>query len=105
MGDGGGWGMELPGDRRKVADVQGGDVMLSVIWERAGMGFLEGTGADASPERIGSLGLPAKRGFGGEDCQGAMGQAGGDGSASVPALVQRQVAARLSLGNIFMHGN
>lgn len=26
--------------------------MLAVIWERVGMGFLEGTGADASPERI-----------------------------------------------------
>lgn len=56
-GDGGGCGMELPRDRRDMADVQGGDVMLSVIWERAGMGFLEGTGTDASLEVVVSPGF------------------------------------------------
>lgn len=32
-------------------------MMLPVIWEKSGMGFLEGTGADSSPEGIGSLGF------------------------------------------------
>jgi len=49
--------MELPGDGGDVADERGGDVMLSVIQEVVGMGFLEGIGADASPERIVSPGF------------------------------------------------
>lgn len=32
-------------------------MMLSVIWKRAGMGFLEGTGANSSPEATASLGF------------------------------------------------
>lgn len=53
-----GWcGMELPRDRRNAADAQGGDRMMSVIWEGVGIGFLEGTRADASPERIVFLGF------------------------------------------------
>lgn len=40
-----------------MTDMQGGDTMLPVIWEKSGMGFLEGTGADSSPEGIGSLGF------------------------------------------------
>lgn len=40
-----------------MTDVQGGDMMLSVIWEKAGMGFLEGTGADSSLKGIVSLGF------------------------------------------------
>ena len=55
--DNGGCGIELPRDGRDMTDVQGGDMMLSVIWEKAGMGFLEGTGADSSPEGIVSLGF------------------------------------------------
>lgn len=50
-------GMELPRDGRDMSDAQGGDMMLSVVWKRAGMGFLEGTGADSSPEGIASLGF------------------------------------------------
>lgn len=57
IGDGGGCGMELPGDRGEMTDVQGGDVVMSVIWERAGMGFLEGTRASTSLERVVSLGF------------------------------------------------
>lgn len=55
--DNGGYGIELPRDGQDMTDVQGGDMMLSVIWEKAGMGFLEGTRADSSPEGIVSLGF------------------------------------------------
>lgn len=59
------------------------------------MGFLEGTRADVSPERIVSPGFAGV----------SVGKAVGDDSANVPALVWRQVAISLSLGNLFMHGN
>lgn len=71
-------------------------MMLSVIWEGARMGFLEGTEAKTSPEGIVSLCW----GFAGESCQGAMGWAGGHGSARVPALlgktfVEGKISSRL----------
>lgn len=32
-------------------------MMVPIIWEKTGMGFLEGTGADGSPEGIASPGF------------------------------------------------
>lgn len=59
------------------------------------MGFLEGTKADVSPERIVSPGFAGV----------SVGKAMGNDNANVPALVWRQVAISLSLGNLFIHRN
>lgn len=52
-----GCGLELPRDGGDMPDEQGGGMILSVIWEKTGMGFLEGTGADSCPEGIASRGF------------------------------------------------
>lgn len=39
--DNGGCGIELPRDGQDMTDVQGGDMMLSVIWEKAGVSWKE----------------------------------------------------------------
>lgn len=77
-------------------------MMLSVILERVGMGFLEGTGTDASPERIVSLALPGFR-WGG--LSGSRGPGGRGQQCQRPCIPAEQVAANLSLGNIFMDRN
>lgn len=57
--------------------------------------------------RDGFPGRNQGRGFSGKDLitRVSVGKATGDDSTNIPALVWRQVAVSLGLGNIFMRGN
>lgn len=104
IGDGGGCGMELPGGRGEMTDVQGGDVVMSVIWERAGMGFLEGTRASTSLERVVSLGFA--RGLVGRAVRVPWARMEGMGvPASLRSCRGKWLPCQPGLGNIFMRGN